>query len=153
MKTYLRRWWILNRLYYFLKSKGGGVRWAKKRHFKLYVSGLKDQDKLWDEKGNMIEMPKPFIYRFPLSYISDTKNYDDLSIEIDNLIQECEDKKWIKTYIEKTTGEVFLNLDTMGRERYSVLSLLLGNEYSKPVFIAIIILLTSYFVSKIFGLS
>ena len=151
MKTYLRRWWLINRLYHLIRKRDGKV-WLKESDLCAWIGGTNLETELaFDNAGNFSINKASWFYRQFLRWLYDSKNYDDLYQQIRNVVHECEDKEWIKKHIDG--GTTFINLDTTGRERYPVTSLIglvFGNSYIKTIILGIImIFLTNYITNNI----
>ena len=148
MKTYLRRWYILNQLYHFRQTKDG-INSVKFVQFYLWLGGLKEQDKVFDEQGNFKKISKPFTLRFPLNLLSNVRSYEKLLKEIEVVINECVDKKWIKKSM--IDGSDAINLDTLGMENYAFSVLLgkfFGNAWVKTIGISVILTFTGYYITN-----
>lgn len=149
MKTYLRRWWIINRLYHFIAERGG-ERWFKESDFCAWIGGTDLKTELaFDASGNFRTNNVSWLYRKILSLLYNARNYNTLFSEIRNDLQQCADKQWIKR--ENQNGVVYVNLDTIGMEKYAVSSLVgivLGNEYVKKFLFWAIPFIVLWFFDK-----
>ncbi len=114
LKTFLQRWWIINRLHRFCVENGGIV-WANEKRFIAYL-----QDIVTNKIPNTIVNP----IRFPYSWIGEIK--DDLLLhqKITNLIDECSDSIEGIAFIlkgpndeNKPYEEHTLRLTALGRDR------------------------------------
>lgn len=135
-KTFLQRWWVINRLDQFCTEKGGIV-WGNEEDFIRYLRDLitdKSQD------------PNPtYPIRFPYSWIGNIKDDLLLDVKIRNLIHVCSDKEIgyrliISEHINKNdsgSGHA-LRLSSLGQERYSWTYIVFGTEAGKKIWTGIL---------------
>jgi len=146
MKTFLRRWWITNRLYCFTR-KTGAV-WVDDRHFIDWLLGRKivDPPNYWHS-----EPPRyNWIHKQGLSRLLDFKTEDTQLTELRNLIDECLDKEvgYIKeervSYGKRIGRQLMVGI--RGLEIYPVSYLIFGHYYARTIWTGIIVGLVVWFI-------
>jgi hypothetical protein len=140
MKTFLQRWWIINRLNKFCKIKGGYV-WVEEEEFISYIKTIVVKKST---------MTITNLIRFPYGWLFEIK--DDLILynKIKNIIDECSDPNDGVDYIVKIHRATYqLRLSSLGRERYSFLYIIFNTDYAKTIWTGVIVGLVIIFFTNI----
>lgn len=144
-KTFLQRWWIINRLHRFCVENKGIV-WANEQRFIKYLKEIVTDKSKPNNIVNSI--------RFPYFWIGEIK--DDLLLyqKLMNLIDECSDTtEGVGLIFKKPNnknhplGEQDLRLTSLGRERYSVSYIIFGTDYAKTIWTGLIVGLVVWYTT------
>lgn len=133
IRTFFRRWWIINRLYHFMKTA------------ELQEAQMIHVNQLAVKQSDFLD----YLYR------GKAEPRDSFDKHMRNAINECIDDR--ADYIDSSEGggnNPYIALTTKGKEEYSVSHLifrvLLGNSYVKATIIAIMtIFVTSYITNNV----
>lgn len=139
--TFLRRWWVTNRLQ--LLTKKTGIIWILEEDFVSWVLGssLNEQARpqWWYQ-----EAPEPsWVNSLVLSrLLYEKKSQQKKESEIRNIISECQQVGFIK----ENSDEQHIKVDTRGAEIYSWTYLVWGHDYARKIWTAVIAGLVVLFI-------
>lgn len=145
IKTFLRRWWILNRLFHFSKHFFGMV--APVDHFLEWMVGLDISIRVppWYRGKTQIGRFHRWL-TWKLYNSSAARKHEVLPgpqmTELKNLISECVQQK----LINMPSGNN-IELSPVGLEQYSVTYLIFGHDYAKKIWTGIIVGLVVWYAT------
>jgi len=143
MKTFWKRWIILNRLHRFIKIKGG-IKWVSEISFLNWIMNIGGNN-IVDDEGNFIPTDYPLKLRMcPIFYLCfNANNYTESFTEIRNILKDLADPdiSWIKRNNENN-----LNLSIRGQDIYAVSSLIFLSDYGRRLWTGIIIVLVTWWI-------
>ncbi len=159
MKFYLRRWWIVNRLYHF--TRGVGSIWVDEQNFIDWVIGKSVSEKpvYW------YRLPPSYnlIHRLGSKFLLDFREEKTRRREVRNLVAECEDKRvgWIERpepeFIELLDGRKIqknndgITVSVLGIEKYAVSHLInriLSNSWVRAIGTGVIVALVVWYTTE-----
>jgi hypothetical protein len=148
IKTFLRRWYLLNNLYHY-KRRRNNEDWAEKAEFLRWITGQK-----LDTPPHWYIYIKPrtfFVHFYVLDYLLNIKksevkeaNTSKRVKELEKVVEECSGQgtRWIDK-----EGSNKITLSPKGMEIYSVSYLIFGNDYARKIWIGIVVALVVWFVT------
>ncbi len=142
LRTFLRRWWITNRLYHLTRHHFGNN--MPKEDFTAWMVGLDISHHVasWytgrTRRDKITELITPRL----LDLDSKKKRIPDIQIrELNKILEECSECGWINC---RDGNHIFVT--TTGLEIYSVSYLLFGHEYARKIWTAILAGLVIWYV-------
>ena len=154
MKTYLQRWWIINRLYRYQKKQN--LRWGVlEKNFMYWLIGIDIEDGLDKElRGQQHDRESRFFIRlffWDFKKISSSLG-EGLSLEVERTISDCIDKSVGYLSREVINEKRYLDLTARGREDYAVSHIIgkkiLGNAFVKTILISIILIFVGWYINS-----
>lgn len=148
MRTYLHRWFVINRLYH-LTRKRGGVVWVEEHDLCAWLSG---QD-IETHGGADTVLDR---IKFRLAYwFFGVKNHSKLYNKISNVVAHCESSEvnWIKSSKGNDAVSKYIALSPKGEENYALSSLIFGDisNIRKLVLAVLLIPAVAHWLPAILG--
>ncbi len=134
IRTFFTRWWVVNRLHQFLKTKNG-LWWVEQMRFEEYVVEIILKSSI-------------------LKWLFESSEKNNIEIKVRNVIQLC-----YSSYVEymketKDGGVSYISLSAKGQEIYGVdyliFKVFLGNAWVKVIGTGIIMILVGLYINNIF---
>lgn len=152
IKTSLRCWWLLNRLFHFSKYHFGMV--APIDQFLNWMVGLDitNSNPSWYKGSTKCgKFHRWFTWKLYNSEAAKiAKILPDTQIrELRGLISECIDKK----LVNRISGNSSIQLTYLGLEQYSISYLIFGHDYARKIWTGVIVAVVGWFIiSQIKGI-
>ncbi len=137
--TFLRRWWVTNRLYHLTRHYFGNN--MPKEDFTAWMVGLDIRHHVTSWYTGTTQRNKLTGWITSL-LLNARKKIPDIQIrDVEKILDECQDRGWINC---RDSNHVFVT--TVGLEIYSLSYLVFGHEYARKIWTAILAGLVVWYI-------